>query len=116
MGAGFVVSVSAPSAFALKLAQRAGMVVAALAPGGMMFFDRMGPIMDDSDIVRMANQIAEFHKPYPHDEAVAGIAEHIRLFWEPRMRKALTKVLDAGGGSLDTLAIEGANSALGRVH
>lgn len=41
IGAGFVVSVSAPSAFALKLAQRAGMTVAALAPGGMMFFDRM---------------------------------------------------------------------------
>ena len=41
MGAGFVVSISAPSAFALKLAQAAGMTVAALAPGGMMFFDRM---------------------------------------------------------------------------
>ena len=69
--------------------------------------------MDDSEIVRMANQIADFHKPYPHDEAVAGIAEHIRLFWEPRMRKALTRVLDAGGQSLDKLAIDGAKAALG---
>lgn len=70
--------------------------------------------MDDSDIVRMANQIAEFHKPYPHDEAVKGIAEHISMFWEPRMRKALTRILDAGGESLDKLAIEAAKSALGR--
>lgn len=41
IGAGFVVSVSAPSAFALKLAQSAGMKIAAIAPGGIMFFDRM---------------------------------------------------------------------------
>lgn len=37
--AGFVASVSAPSALALKLARRAGMVVAARAPGGIMIFD-----------------------------------------------------------------------------
>lgn len=42
MGAGFVVSVSAPSAFALKLAHKAGMTVAALAPDGLMIFDRIG--------------------------------------------------------------------------
>ena len=70
--------------------------------------------MDNSDIVRMANQIADFHKPYPHDEAVAGIAEHIRLFWEPRMRSALCRILDAGGEALNPLAVEGANQALGR--
>lgn len=68
--------------------------------------------MDDSDIVRMANQIAEFHKPYPHDEAVAGIAEHIRLFWEPRMRKALTRVLNGGETGLSDLARQGAATAL----
>lgn len=41
IGVGFVVSVSAPSSFALQLAHKAGMVVAARAPGGLMFFDRM---------------------------------------------------------------------------
>jgi FdhD protein len=41
IGAGFVVSISAPSALALKLAHGAGMKVAALAPGGLMIFDRM---------------------------------------------------------------------------
>lgn len=70
--------------------------------------------MDNSDIVRMANQIADFHKPYPHDEAVAGIAEHIRLFWEPRMRKALAELLDNGAQGLNALAQEGAGTALGR--
>jgi FdhD protein len=38
-GAGFAVSVSAPSALALKLARKAGMGVACRAPGGVMFFD-----------------------------------------------------------------------------
>ena len=67
--------------------------------------------MDDSDIVRMANQIAEFHKPYPRDEAVAGISEHIRLFWEPRMRLKLKQLLDIGGAGLSNLALEGALAA-----
>lgn len=70
--------------------------------------------MDNSDIVRMANQIADFHKPYPHDEAVSGVAEHIRMFWEPRMRKALSGLLDSGGEGLSPLAIEGASIALAR--
>jgi formate dehydrogenase subunit delta len=33
----------------------------------------------------MANQIALFFKSYPHDEAVAGVATHIRAFWTPKM-------------------------------
>jgi formate dehydrogenase subunit delta len=31
----------------------------------------------------------------------AGIAEHIRKFWDPRMRKAIFAHLDAGGIGLD---------------
>lgn len=38
-GTGFVASISAPSALALDLAKRAGMIVACAAPGGLMFFD-----------------------------------------------------------------------------
>ena len=36
-------------------------------------------------LTTMANQIAQFFKSYPHDEAVAGIASHIEAFWTPRM-------------------------------
>jgi formate dehydrogenase subunit delta len=32
---------------------------------------------------------------------VPGIAEHIRKFWDPRMRKAIFAHLDAGGIGLD---------------
>ena len=36
-------------------------------------------------LTMMANQIAQFFKSYPHDEAVAGTASHIEAFWTPKM-------------------------------
>jgi formate dehydrogenase subunit delta len=43
-------------------------------------------------LTMMANQIALFFRSYPHDEAVAGIARHLRNFWTPKMRTMLTEV------------------------
>ena len=37
-------------------------------------------------LTMMANQIAQFFRSYPHDQAVAGIAHHIEAFWTPKMR------------------------------
>ena len=45
--------------------------------------------METRDMVRMANQIADFFKAYPEEEAVKETAKHIKSFWEPRMRKML---------------------------
>jgi hypothetical protein len=47
-------------------------------------------------IVRMANQIGTFFQSKPHQEGVAGIAEHINRFWEPRMRRQFFAALDDG--------------------
>ncbi|MET0905578.1 MAG: formate dehydrogenase subunit delta, partial [Tardiphaga sp.] len=38
-------------------------------------------------LIYMANQIGDFFASQGHDHAVAGIAEHIKKFWDPRMRK-----------------------------
>jgi formate dehydrogenase subunit delta len=57
--------------------------------------------MEIRDMVRMANQIAAFFNGAGHDQAVKDAAEHINKFWEPRMRKALFSLLDAGGAGLD---------------
>ncbi|MFZ2101052.1 MAG: formate dehydrogenase subunit delta [Oricola sp.] len=62
--------------------------------------------MSPDKLVRMANQIATFFRSKPHDEAVAGVAEHINNFWEPRMRAQLFDVYAHGGDGLDTLVIE----------
>lgn len=65
---------------------------------------------DNNDMVRMINQMADFYRPYPHEEAVAGISEHIVSFWEPRMRKSLNMLLNAGGEGLSELGLTGAKA------
>jgi formate dehydrogenase subunit delta len=59
-------------------------------------------------LVYMANQIAKFMESKPQDQGVAGLAAHINDFWEPRMRRHLFEVLDAGGAGLRPLVIEAA--------
>lgn len=59
--------------------------------------------MQSSDLVRMANQIADYFAPYPKPEAIDGIAKHVHSFWEPRMRDALKAHVDAGGDGLTPL-------------
>jgi formate dehydrogenase subunit delta len=60
----------------------------------------------DDRLVYMANQIGKFFQSQGHDQAVAGVAEHIRKFWDPRMRKAIFAHLDAGGAGLDPNVLE----------
>lgn len=59
-------------------------------------------------LVYMANQIAAFFHTQPKDEAVAGVADHINHFWEPRMRAQLFTILEQGDNGLDPLVIEAA--------
>ena len=51
--------------------------------------------MKADNLIEMANQIGMFFDSLPdREEALTGIAEHIRKFWEPRMRRTLLAVLD----------------------
>jgi formate dehydrogenase subunit delta len=53
--------------------------------------------MDIHNLVSMANQIGQFFSAYPdQNEAMDGIATHIRKFWEPRMRLKLFQSMDLG--------------------
>jgi len=61
-------------------------------------------------LIYMANQIAKFMESKPHDEGVAGLSSHINDFWEPRMRRHLFEVLDAGGQGLRPLVLDAAPS------
>jgi formate dehydrogenase subunit delta len=56
----------------------------------------------------MANQIADFFKAYPHDEAVRETTNHLRNFWNPRMRDQLFAHLSGGGEGLSDLALKAA--------
>ena len=55
-------------------------------------------------LVRMANQIADFFRIQPEGEAVSGTADHIRRFWDPRMRSKMAEHLAHGGSGLNPIA------------
>ena len=59
-------------------------------------------------LIYMANQIAKFMESKPHAEGVALLASHINDFWEPRMRRHLFEVIDAGGEGLRPLVLQAA--------
>lgn len=61
----------------------------------------------DDNLVRMANRIGDFFAAQPdREEALAGIAEHLRKFWAPRMRGDFLAALDAGAPTLHPLVRE----------
>jgi formate dehydrogenase subunit delta len=46
--------------------------------------------MDNDNLVRMANRIGDFFEAMPDEqEALEGIALHLRKFWDPRMRRQM---------------------------
>jgi formate dehydrogenase subunit delta len=59
------------------------------------------PEQTTDKLVYMANQIGKFFASQSDQAAVAGTADHIRKFWDPRMRKMIFAHLDAGGAGLD---------------
>ncbi len=56
-------------------------------------------------MIRMANQIAAYFEAYPRNEALDGIAKHIKSFWAPRMRKQIDEYVAGGGEELSPLVI-----------
>ena len=61
-------------------------------------------------ITRMANDIAKFMESKPQAEGTALLAAHINDFWDPRMRRQLFEILDAGGAGLRPLVVQAAGA------
>ena len=57
--------------------------------------------MTESPQIRMANDIAAQFHHRPRAEAAEAVADHIRLFWEERMRADLLARIAEGGGEDD---------------
>jgi len=59
-------------------------------------------------LVRMVNQIGDFFQAMPdREEALEGIAMHLKKFWEPRMRRELLAHVDAqASAGLHTLVAD----------
>ncbi|WP_300617584.1 formate dehydrogenase subunit delta [Dokdonella sp.] len=59
-------------------------------------------------LVKMANDTADYFASEPdRAAATSGIAQHLRRFWEPRMRRRIGAHLEAGGEGLNELALAG---------
>ena len=52
-------------------------------------------------LVMMANQIGKFFEPQRQPDPAAAIADHLRKFWDPRMRAEIVAHLEAGGEGLE---------------
>ena len=57
-------------------------------------------------MVHNANQIALYFASFPREEAIDGVTDHIRKFWEKRMKKQIVDYLAEGGEGLHELARE----------
>jgi formate dehydrogenase subunit delta len=52
--------------------------------------------MNINQLIKMANQIGSFFETMPdRQEGLAGIAKHLKDFWDPRMRKELLAYFDS---------------------
>lgn len=61
--------------------------------------------MDPSNLVQMVNRIGEFFAAMPDEhQACEGVALHLCLYWEPRMRLSLLRHIDQAP-SVDLLPI-----------
>jgi len=50
--------------------------------------------MSEERLVYMANQIATFFRSAPREEAVSATLDHLKKFWEPRMRRQILEHLE----------------------
>ncbi|MGO4573807.1 formate dehydrogenase subunit delta [Microvirga sp. 2TAF3] len=62
--------------------------------------------MNIEKLIRMANQIAEFFRSYPEEQAATGIHDHLVAFWTPHMRDAILIYANQGGDKLDPLVVK----------
>ena len=58
--------------------------------------------MSPDKLAYMANQIGKFFAHEPHDQAVRDIEDHLRKFWDKRMRETIVESLDSPSTPLDT--------------
>ena len=63
--------------------------------------------MTTQRLVHMANQVAAFFASYPEAEAIESTTNHLKSFWDPRMRREIEAHLaEKAGAGLSHIAME----------
>lgn len=65
--------------------------------------------MDPQHLVAMVNEIAAFFAGEDPANAAANVANHLRRYWDPRMRKQIVAHVATGGDGLSDVAKAGIN-------
>jgi formate dehydrogenase subunit delta len=65
-------------------------------------------------LVYMANQIGRYFATQPRVKASEATADHLRKFWDPRMRSEIKTYLQEGGSGLDSSAREAVELLIAR--
>lgn len=73
-----------------------------------LIIDDDDSVIDINKIIMMANQIGDFFAPYPPERRAEGIRNHLRTYWDPRMRSDLLAYIDGGGDGIARHVIDGA--------
>jgi formate dehydrogenase subunit delta len=63
--------------------------------------------MDAHHLVAMVNEIAAFFAGEDPGKAAESVANHLRRYWDPRMRKQIVAHASAGGEGLSEVARAG---------
>lgn len=67
--------------------------------------------MDSERLIAMANQIGRFFQAQGEAAVIDGVEDHLRKYWDPRMRGQILEILREGGTGLTP----GVRQALGRL-
>ena len=70
--------------------------------------------MSPDKLVHMANQIATFFASQPGEDRADRMAQHLRDYWDPRMRAQIADLAEDGESGLSPLARESV-ARLGRA-
>ena len=63
--------------------------------------------MDSHHLVTMVNEIAAFFAGEDPGKAAENVANHLRRYWDPRMRRQITEHISTGGEGLSPVAKAG---------
>jgi formate dehydrogenase subunit delta len=62
----------------------------------------------DATEIRLINQVVVHFGYLPPEQAVSEVANHVRKFWDPRMRRRLFDLVDSRASDLEPVALAAA--------
>ena len=63
----------------------------------------------DATEIRLINKVVVHFGYLPTEQAVTEVAEHVRKFWDPRMKRRLFDLVDSAAGDLEPVALAAAS-------